>query len=273
MNTRGRRLLLAARIAMCSLVAFGGALNSPAQVNPAVFRGGERLQYKVKWLFFRLGTIVVTTEALANDSSRFRVLLTLDSSPGLFFISLHNRYEGIVSVSPLRSEGLEARESAGDDTLVTTYTFDKSAHRILMEQRIVPPDTVLKSAVKDSLDIFFDGPSLFFLARAMLHNDTTITVPTMVDLDLFSTDITFTDNVTPISVGALEDEVRTRTFHGRANFQGKTFGGFSGNFSGWFSNDSAAVPIRAEMEITLGSVVLELEQWSRLAWTPPLIQE
>ena len=244
--------------------------NAAAQVNPGVFQPGERLQYKVKWLFIRLGTIVVTTERLPDDSSCFRIRLTLDSSPGLFFISLHNLYEGVVRNGPLRSEGLVAKESGGDDTLVTTYTFRETERRILMEQRRIPPDTVLKSDVNDSIDYFFDGPSLLFFARAMLHSNTSVSAPTMVDLDMFSTDITFTDRIEAVSIAAVDDDIRTKQLHGKANFMGKTFGGFSGEFTGWFSDDSAAIPIRAEMNITLGSVVLELEQWSRTGWTPCL---
>ena len=273
MNASLLRRFLPARIAVA--VFFGVLFLFPAnaQVNTKVFQSGERLQYKVKWLFFRLGTIVVTTDQIPDHPNQFRVVLKLDSSPGLFFISLHNRYEGIVNTAPLRSEGLVAREEEGDDTLITVYAFHDSRHEVFMEQKFEKADTVLKSELRDSIDAFFDGPSLFFMARAMLHIDTTIIAPTMVQMDLFTTDITFSQHREAISIGALDDDVDTKELHGKANFEGSTFGGFSGEFTGWFSNDSAAVPIRAAMNITLGSVILELEQWSRGDWNPPLARE
>ena len=273
MNSSLLRRFLPARFAVAVFFGVLFLLPANAQVNPKVFQTGERLQYKVKWLFFRLGTIVVTTNRIPENPTRFRVVLTLESNPDLFFISLHNRYEGIVNSDPLRSEGLVAREEEGDDTLITVYAFHDSLHQVFMEQKFEKADTVLKSELRDSINAFFDGPSLFFMARAMLHVDTTITAPTMVQMNLFSTDITFSQHREAISIGALDDDVDTKELHGKADFKGSTFGGFSGEFTGWFSNDSAAVPIRASMNITLGSVVLELEQWSRGDWKPPLAKE
>jgi hypothetical protein len=134
---------------------------------------------------------------------------------------------------------------------------------------VLPADTVLREEVKDSVDRFYDGASLFFFARSILHRDTSLTIPTLVEFDMFTTDLTITGAVTPLEIGALEEPVMTRELFGRANFEGATFGGFSGDFKGWFSNDSAAVPMRAEMSITLGTVNLELERWVRDTWTPP----
>ena len=89
-------------------------------------------------------------------------------------------------------------------------------------------------------------------------------------MELLSTDIHFTDSVASVSIGALDDDIETKEIRGQAHFGGKTFGGFSGEFRGWFSNDPASIPIRAEMTITLGTVVIELEEWNRPGWTPPL---
>lgn len=234
-----------------------------------VFQSGERLEYKVKWLFFRLGTIVVTTNRVAGSADLFRTSITLDSNPDLFFISIHNRYEALVNSNPVRCEKFRSLEIDGDDTLVTSYTFDVSTRRVHMWQSVLPADTVLREEVKDSVDRFYDGASLFFFARTILHRDTSLTIPTLVEFDMFTTDLTITGAVTPLEIGALEEPVMTRELFGRANFEGATFGGFSGDFKGWFSNDSAAVPMRAEMSITLGTVNLELERWVRDTWTPP----
>jgi hypothetical protein len=45
--------------------------------------------------------------------------------------------------------------------------------------------------------------------------------------------------------------------------------GLTGPFEGWFSNDDARVPIRANMEVMLGSVKVELIGWNRGGWNPP----
>ena len=269
----GAGVVLAASLLFVTGILSNSPASAESQTNPVVFASGERLQYKVKWLFFRLGTIVVTAEQVPNTIGKYRTSIILDSNPDLFFISIHNRYDAVVNVDPIRCDALRATEISGSDTVVTMYDFVPSLGRINMEKRVYPADTLVRHEVKDSIDRFFDGASLFFFARAMLHNDTTLTVPTLVDFDMFQTHITFSTVPVPLEVSALDDPVETLELFGQAEFEGSTFGGFSGDFKGWFSNDHAAVPLRAELSITLGSVDVELEQWSRTGWTPPLISE
>jgi len=40
-----------------------------------------------------------------------------------------------------------------------------------------------------------------------------------------------------------------------------------GPFRGWFSDDDAAIPLKAKVEIFLGSIVLELESYERPGWS------
>jgi hypothetical protein len=42
-----------------------------------------------------------------------------------------------------------------------------------------------------------------------------------------------------------------------------------GDFKGWFSDDTAVIPITAEMKVILGSVKIELNQWNRKGWNSP----
>lgn len=252
---------------------FNANAQQEPQVNLGAFYPGERLQYKVKWLFFRLGTITVVTDSIPNDPARYKVSLTLDSNPDIFFISIHSRYEGTVGLRPVRCESFLGLERQGDDTLVTRYTFVDSLKRVVMEQRILPVDTLVKSEVRDTVERFFDGSSLFFFARTLAHSNGKYSAPTLVDMDMFTTDITFTGTSEPIDIGAVDEDIDTRKLFGKANFEGKTFGGFSGEFRGWFSNDYASIPIKAEMSISLGTVTVELEQWSRPYWNPPRVLE
>lgn len=272
MSLRGRVV-----VAGVFLLAAGISLLFPrfsrSQTPLGVFVSGERLQYKVKWLFFRLGTIVVTTEQVPDAVDKYRTSIILDSNPDLFFISIHNRYDAVVHIDPVHCDSLRAAEIDGSDTLVTVYEFVESLGQIRMEQRLYPADSLIRREVKDSIDQFFDGASLFSFARAMLHKDTTLTVPTLVDFDMFQTHITFSTIPVPIEVGVLENSVQTLEVFGRAEFEGKSFGGFSGDFKGWFSADHAAVPLRAEMSIALGTVDVELEEWFRMGWTPPMVRE
>jgi hypothetical protein len=107
----------------------------------------------------------------------------------------------------------------------------------------------------------------------MLHSEKQLRVPTMVELDVYPTDITFTKNVGPIECDAFDDDVETKELFGKANFTASALAGFTGEFRGWFSNDEAAIPIYAELTISLGTIDVELEYWKRGPWNPPRFAE
>jgi hypothetical protein len=44
----------------------------------------------------------------------------------------------------------------------------------------------------------------------------------------------------------------------------------SGEFHGWVTDDDAAVILKAEVKILLGSVRIELESYERTGWSPLL---
>lgn len=238
---------------------------------PGVFFSGERLQYEVSWLFFRLGTIVVTTERVDDGSSpeKYRARIRLDSNPAIFFVSVHNTYESIISTSPVRCVQFTAWEELGDDTLVTEYRIVDTARKVdIIQWHTLSRDTVRHSTIEDVSQVY-EGASLFFLARSNLHSRDTLRAPTLVDTDLFMTDIYFNQSVVPKYFDAIDADVATKELYGNANFVEKSIGGFSGAFRGWFTIDEAAIPIYAEMNLTLGTADVELEQWSRGSWNPP----
>jgi hypothetical protein len=166
-----------------------------------------------------------------------------------------------------------AREISGSDTLVTRYFMDEKLHRVRMIQWRDPGHTEFKEEVRDSVDIFYEGASLFFLARTLIQSTITVTVPTLVEFDLFNTDITSTQKVSGVSIDAVSDDIDTKEVYGFAHFVDSSIGGFSGEFRGWFTNDEAAIPVLAKMQLSLGTANIELEKWSRGSWSPPLFRE
>ena len=253
----------------------GSFAQSPTNGSARVFYPGERLQYKVSWLVFRLGTIVVTTEKLPNSSSRdeYRVVVRVDSNPALFFINIHNEYESVLTTSPVRPSSFTARELSGSDTVVTRYVMDENSRQVRMVQWRDPGRVHIREEILDSVDAFYEGSSLFFLARSLVHSSRTVSVPTLVEFEFFKTDITFTNTVCAVSIDAKDEDLETKELYGFAHFVESSLAGLSGEFRGWFSNDEAAIPLQAELNLSLGTADIELEQWSRGPWSPPLLRE
>ncbi len=257
----------------CTMTA-AHAQSSSDRTSP-VFFAGERLQYKVSWLFFRLGTIVVTTEKLPPSTAgeMYRVVIRVESNPTIFFVSVHNEYESIISASSVKPIAFTARELGSSDTIVTQYFLNEDLRQLRMVQWHDPGQTERKEEVLDSVNIFYEGASMFFLARSLIHSALTVTVPTLVQFDLFNTDITITKNVEAVSIDALDDDVETLELHGYAHFVESSLGGLTGEFQGWFTNDEAAIPVLAKMQLSLGTANIELEEWSRGSWSPPPYRE
>jgi hypothetical protein len=95
----------------------------------------------------------------------------------------------------------------------------------------------------------------------------------MVNGEIKNTILDFTGPTEDIKISAWPFPVRTRKYTGTADWEGGTSQGLSGRFTGWVSEDFAAVIIRAEMKVILGSVRIELESWERPDWTPLLHRE
>ncbi|HLF19213.1 MAG TPA: DUF3108 domain-containing protein, partial [Bacteroidota bacterium] len=112
----------------------------------------------------------------------------------------------------------------------------------------------------------YDAITLFMFARQHAGLDTTVMLPTVNDYEVKPTLIRFTRELEDLAVDALPGSVEARKIDGNALWVGKSFAGMKGPFRGWISNDEAAIPLRAEIEIFLGSVVMELESYERRDW-------
>lgn len=258
-------MLIRYGLATCAVVCFVNTMS--AQVGTFGhdrFLDGEVLTYKVKWSFFRLGTVVIRqTQIDSADPTRFLVSMDVQSAQGLPFIDLHFINQSVVSlVNPGMSVERIITGKDGQDR--TTYAFDSRTGTIMMSDssngRLVRAESVFADCP------CYDALSLFMYARRYAAHDTSVILPTVNDFDVKSTEIRFTGEVEEVDVDALPDFSRARKFDGNALWVGKSFAGMKGPFRGWVSDDEAAVPLRAEIEIFLGSIVMELESYRRKGW-------
>ena len=79
-------------------------------------------------------------------------------------------------------------------------------------------------------------------------------------------DINFTGTIDTIEIATYDDKILAYYINGEANF--KAIAGFGGEYEGWFSSDNQHVPLAAKMEVFVGSVYLELENWKN--WQPKI---
>ncbi len=251
-----KKHILPSALFFISFLFLGSIPSSSAQslsYNSAPFRDGEVLRYKVKWSFIRVATVEITQQAV--DSSFFpKYLVQLDAKSTRIKVVLHAH-------SPTNTNFIleQGREK------ITVYKYDFQKHLILMEAR-ENGSLVRRSGLSHDSD-YYDLLGVIMMMRCLAASESRVVLPTVVDFGVRNTDLLFTDEIKKIKVSAFKGPVQARRVDGKANWKG--FGGVSGPFKGWISDDKAAIPLKIVLKASLGSVSLELERIHRpeRTWT------
>jgi Protein of unknown function (DUF3108) len=237
-----------------------------------MFFVGEDLLYEVSYSIFSLGTVrLKVLDSYTKDSTTIYKAKSFIDSYNVPFVNLHYIFYSEID------SGMFSRFFSAYDTKDSTsesyvnYTFDYSRGNVLVEKGVKPSHLAESRQVDTISTKYQDGLSLFYYARANVHSQKEVNVPSFVDEKKVSTYINFLNKTTSMEIDAVKYPIRTIEFKGRADFVG--IFGLTGGFRGWFSDDSAAVPIVARMNVILGSIKLELIKWNRPGWIPPKAKE
>jgi hypothetical protein len=236
---------------------------------PGMFLVGEELIYEVSYSFFSLGTVKLQIlDTIAKEGATlYQAKAFMDSYSGVPFVDLH--YVFYSEIDPAYYSRFFSGLNTNDpkNTWYSDYVFDYSQNRVLTEKGI---RQFSEKSVKgmDTISSFYqDGLSLLYFARGNVHSKSVTNAPTYVNEKKVNTLINFMNKKTSSEISAVNYPIRTVELDGRAEFVGVF--GLTGGFSGWFSDDDAAVPIVAKMKVIIGSVRLELKRWNRPGWVPP----
>jgi hypothetical protein len=262
-------LTIALRYFVCLVVLVGASsvAMSQGKTGPSVFMPVEKLQYKVMWGFFRLGTIVITQEPFhSGPANSCLISMSVRSSRGLPFINVHFVNNSRKSPTALRvsEETITTGEDSTERTIYWCDTTSGMLYCTILNKRnpFVSLDSVRIQGP------CYDALGLFMLARLHGPQEDTMVVPTLNDFSIRETEIHFTGETDEIKTTACDTPVRCRRIDGNAKWVGNSFAGMRGPFSAWITDDEASIPLRAELKIFLGSIVLELESTNRSDWGP-----
>lgn len=232
-----------------------------------ILKVGEEIRYLVKYLFFELGELKfkVTDSYIENGDTIFKTIAYIDSYD-IPFVNLHQIYESILNQDqiPLIFKGTVLGDK---DTSLTKYTFEKDHKSVhVFRGRLNPPETWVDSTA--FLGKYHqDGLSIFYYARMRTGQDKTYVVPCFVNEKSENTIINYYSKNIPISIDAVDYEIDCVRLDGSTDFV--SIFGLTGEFEGWFSNDSFAIPVAARMKVIIGNITLQLIDWNRDEWMPP----
>ncbi len=228
---------------------------------------GEDLTYLVKYAFFNLGEVrfKVLEKTKINNKPVYKTIAYIDSYPDLPFVSLHQIYESYIDSTffPLKFFARIFR----DDTVFVEYNFTEDS-KVEMKKGKYGSSKLLIDSTANINHQLQDGLSILFFARMNFGEQRTDSVRCFVNEEEEITILNFYNESEPISIDAVEDEIDCVRLAGKTDFV--SVYGLTGDFEGWFSNDSFSVPIRATLNVIIGSVNLELFKWNEKLWNPPL---
>lgn len=239
-----------------------------AQPENKPFFVDEELTYEVKYSIFKLGLIrIVTLGTLTEDGKVFYETKSfIDSYDGLPFVDLHSIYYSkfFEDVHARTFIGLDKQK---ENWVFAKYDFDYKNNQILI-QKGLQEGWKIEQNLSMKIDTFVqDGLSLFFFARKNSGMNKTVDVPTVMNETNTLTTINFLDESVGVKIDAVDYKVDCYRLNGLARFKGIL--GLTGEFEGYFSKDEACIPIKAKMNVILGSVTIELKSWKRYGWQPP----
>jgi hypothetical protein len=197
----------------------------------------------------------------------------VDSYSGLPFVDVHAVDHTRMNES-FYSIGFDALEKKGDTWQSELSQYDPSHKRIIIEDarhadKNTPPLLPMKHDTLNQVPFpVEDGLSILFFARANIRSGKEVHLPTIVYGKQGITHFWFQKRTEYEEIDALKNKkIRVVPFEGKAEFEG--IFGLTGDFKGSCSDDAAAIPIKAELGVLIGSVNIELIRWNRPGWIPP----
>lgn len=250
---------------------------NPPNMNDRFLQVGEELTYEARWWFIKLGTIrtKILSEQTGKEGRRYTCVAFIDSYSGIPFVNLHAIFHTIMD-DECFSFSFTQREKEETGWEIVQYKYDRPNKVIFVEKGTTATDSsdVIMIEKIDTVGVETktqDGLSLLYFARANVKSQSPFTVPTMIRENQGATVLNFPGKPTSIEIDAVQYPVDVIEFDGNAKFNG--IFGFNGPFHGWFSNDDAQVPIKAKTSVAIGSITIELIQWTRQGWVPPKSSE
>ncbi len=230
----------------------------------------EEMTFEASYLLFKIGSVrfQVLGKADFNKVPAYRLRAFIDSYSGIPFVNLHAVFETYADAKTFYCLSTSNSQKQGDNWVYTRYDFDYERKAIEREQSengkvINRLDYPLDKGYTDGLSFFY------YLREASKRADgkkTFLYIPIVVDTVLSSVEMTINEGHESCNVTAFDFPLDANRMSGHINFKG--FFGVTGDFTGWMSTDSSQVPLKADVKVILGSVVVKLKDIKRSNWSP-----
>ena len=231
---------------------------------------GEELTYEVSYSLIKLGTIKFTTleKIDENKNTYYRTIVKIDSYSSIPFVDLHYTLESKVNVKVFNSVYFKSLDKRKEKSFFIEYTQDEKTKNVHVKKGRFPPYKIDADSLCDLNHNYQDGLSLFYFARLLIGSDTAIVAKAFIEEKLEDVSINYSSKEQLTEISNFEKKIVTNKLWGKTNLIG--IFGMTGEFSGYFSADKKAIPIRASLNVILGKINTELIKWKVKDWSPPV---
>ncbi|CAN5403033.1 hypothetical protein BH10BAC5_BH10BAC5_07780 [soil metagenome] len=240
-----------------------------------VLEQGEELKYEVYYGFIKLGMVKfkmsnVNTSDPKKTTSNASV--EMKSYEGVPLVNISYIFESEMESfkNDLYSKSFHSSEFKNKQILNTSYEFvyDSNFVRMLKESN---NKTLFSGNYKFGNGIKLqDGLSLFYAARLHSFDNKNYNIPVFINENQNSVKYSFNINEDVVNIDLVNYDIGVIKIAGIADFTGVF--GLTGEFIGWFSDDEYRVPIKAQFNVLIGSVTLELISYKKKNWKPPVFK-
>ena len=224
---------------------------------------GEEIVYNVSWTFINLGTLRL--QVFENNSKQIKgkyyLRLLVDSNPLLFFVNMHSMFETYVS-EDFKPYLHQAYENIDNVYYFTQHYFNYEDSTIYLKMTSVKDSSKVIQRTYPLVDKYYDAISLVYHTRAMVDRVESDTLKSFFGEQI--------GNVA-ISYHGVQDEIfsKYKDQYDKMYFVDGTFlmkgvAGLTGPYKGWFVGSERRIPVKADLKVFLGNVVVEMEEVNHL---------
>lgn len=248
-------------MAMSLMLVGAGAGLAQGQSRKDVFQPGEELVYNVKYGFVKLGTVVIQTGSM-NSAGQMSARMSFWTAD-VPFLNTKSTVTDVIDTKDISLLKFNEKAQNGDRVTNKQFVFDRAAKTLSYS------DDKVSNEITSNVTPFNDALSLVFNMRAWSGAvGKSYSFPMRNHDGQKSVVVKFTNQLENQEVAALDDkEISTRVVEGQADMGNSSPLGANGAFTAYMSNDEAAVPVRIDMKIAVGSISLTLEKIKRHDWT------
>jgi hypothetical protein len=250
-----RGMKRAALVAILGVTAVGSTF---AQARKDVFEPGEELVYTVKYGFIKLGTMIVQTGAQTASGVSARMQFATADVP---FLHTKGDIRDVINTQNVYLSTSSVKWTNGDNTTQKNLNYNTSAKTLTYKDES-------SNEVSQNVEPFNDILSLMYNLRTWSASGKSYYFPIRTKDGVHKVICNFTKKISNEDVSALDDKsVRTRIVEGHADMGKSSPLGMDGDFKAYISDDAAAIPVKINMSLGIGSVTLELTKVKHPNWT------